>query len=144
MQKARPNEPGFFLDAYATLHDGYSTLYATLYADSELLRLRHQGLERLVGLLGEIGIEFADLGGLGYEALIGGLGVFGLHLDRLLERLDAEQLFQRRGAVFESLLRVVGDLDRDGLSALRQHAHRLQRDIDALFPDLLEVVEILD
>src|SRR5450756_3049951 len=57
MQKARPNEPGFFLDAYATLHDGYSTLYATLYADSELLRLRHQGLERLVGLLGEIGIE---------------------------------------------------------------------------------------
>src|SRR6185437_1846040 len=64
--------------------------------------------------------------------------------DGLLERLDAEQLLDRRGTVFESLLGVVGNLDRDGLAALRQHAHRFHDDVDIVFADLLEVLEILD
>ena len=36
--------------------------------------------------------------GLGHKAFIRGLGVVGLDLDRLLERLDAEQLLERGGA----------------------------------------------
>ena len=75
-------------------------------------------LERLVGLLGEIGIELADLGRLGDEALVGGLRVVGLDLDRLVERLGAEQLLHDLGAVLEGLLRVVGDLGRDRLGGL--------------------------
>src|SRR6266508_2518224 len=75
-------------------------------------------LEGLVGLLREIGIELADTGRARDEALIGGLGVVALDLDRLLERLDAEQLLHRGAALFEGLLRIVGDLDGDRLHAL--------------------------
>src|SRR4029079_17123531 len=55
---------------------------------SELLRRRsldHVRLERLVGLLGEIGIELADLGRLGHEAFVSGLGVVSLDFERLVE-----------------------------------------------------------
>src|SRR5262249_49133571 len=51
---------------------------ATLLNGPPLLRrrnLRHVGLERLVGLLGEVGIDLTDLGRLGDEALVGRLGV---------------------------------------------------------------------
>jgi hypothetical protein len=57
-----------------------------------LLGLGDGHFKRLEGFLGEIGVEFADLGRLGDEAFIGGLGVGGLDLDRLVERLGAEQL----------------------------------------------------
>src|SRR4051812_9953642 len=89
----------------------------------ELLR-RSLGvsLERLVGLLGEIGIELADLGRLGDEALIGGLGVVDLDLEGLVERLNAHHLLQRLGAFLERLLRIVGELRRDRLRGLRQGA----------------------
>src|ERR1700687_4734724 len=55
--------------------------------------LRDISLERLIGLLGEIGIELADLGRLRDETLVGRLGVVGLDLNRLLDRLHAEELF---------------------------------------------------
>src|SRR5690606_25469596 len=56
-------------------------------------RLGNRAFDRLVGLLGEIGIEFADLRRLGDEALIGVLVKLGLHFERLVERLGAEQFF---------------------------------------------------
>src|SRR5471032_428395 len=69
-----------------------------------LLYFRDRGFDRLVGLLGEIGIEFADLGCLGNEAFIRGLEVFALHFDRRIERLRAEQLLERGRALLERLL----------------------------------------
>ena len=95
---------------------GFDSTHA--YAQTYLagVGLGDVGLERLVGLLGEIGIELADLGRLGDEAFVGGLGVVGLDLDRLVERLGAEQLLDDLGAVLERLLRVVGDFGRDRLA----------------------------
>ena len=49
--------------------------------------LRHHTFERLVSLLGEIGIKFTELGRLGDEILIRRLEVFALHLHGLLELL---------------------------------------------------------
>src|SRR6202790_5902052 len=80
-----------------------------------LFYFRDRGFDRLVGLLGEIGIEFADLGRLGDEAFVGGLGEVALHFDRLVEGLGTEQLLGRRRALLERLLGIIGDLDRDGL-----------------------------
>src|SRR6185312_14835530 len=93
---------------------------------------------------GEIGIELAELGSLGDEALIGALGELGLHFDRLVERLDAEQLLHCRRGILERLLRIVRDFDGDRLRALGEGAERLQRRVHVLFADLLEVLEILD
>src|SRR5215203_3064783 len=84
-QQARPTGPGFGL-LKTTL----------LYTQTLLCRrgLRHVSLERLVSLFGEIGIKLADLGRLRDEAFVGRLGVVGLDLDGLVDRLGAEKLFQ--------------------------------------------------
>src|SRR5262249_47482979 len=52
-------------------------------------------LERLVGLPGEVGIKLAELGRFRHKALIRALGVVGLHLDRLFERLRADEFLGR-------------------------------------------------
>src|SRR5713101_9208700 len=54
--------------------------------------LRDEAFERLVSLLGEIGIKPRDLLRLGHECLIGGLREFGMHFNRLVQRLHAGQL----------------------------------------------------
>ena len=56
------------------------------------IELRDHAFQRLESLLGEIGIEPRDLLRFGHEGLIGGLRVFGLHFDRLVQRLHAGQL----------------------------------------------------
>src|SRR6202008_2862913 len=72
------------------------------------------------------------------------LHVVALYLDRRLQRLGAEKLLERRAAVLEGLLRVVGELGRDRLPALRHGAELLHRDIDVVFAKLLKVFEILE
>ena len=109
-----------------------------------LLGFRHDGFERLVRFLGQSGVHFTDLGRLGDETFVRGLGVFGLQLDGLLDRLDAEQLLESGGALYKLLIRIVRDFDGDRLGALGNSANRLHGEIDILFADLLEVLEILD
>src|SRR6476659_3527815 len=90
---------------------GLCVLKTTLLYTQSLLRrsgLRDIGLERLVGFLGEIGIELADLGRLRDKALVGRLRIVGLDFNRLLERLHAQQLLHDLAAVLEGLLRIVG------------------------------------
>src|SRR5215467_5750577 len=101
-------------------------------------------LERLVGLPGEVGIKLAELGRFRHKALIRALGVIGLHLDRLFERLRADEFLGRSGALLEYLLGVVGDLDRDRLQTLRKRAERLQRRIHVVLTELLDLVDIPD
>src|SRR5262249_69964 len=67
-------------------------------------------LERLISLPGEVGIKFAQLGRLRHEGLVRALGVVGLHLDRLFERLRANELLGGGGALLEHLLGEVRDL----------------------------------
>src|ERR1700688_2799051 len=78
-----------------------------------LLYFRDRGFDRLIGLLGEVGIELADLGRLGDEAFVSGLEVVALHFDGLVEGLGAEQLLNRGRALLERLLGVIGDFNRD-------------------------------
>src|SRR5438128_2124709 len=86
--------------------------------------LAELALERLVRFLGESGVELAELGRLGDETLIRAFDVVALHLDRLLERLRADELLGRSGTLLEHLLRIVRHLDRDRLHALRERAER--------------------
>src|SRR5215475_11827041 len=99
-------------------------------------------LERLVGLPGEVGIKLAELGRLRHKALVGALGVVGLHLDRLFERLRANEFLGRGGALLEHLLGIVRDLVRDRLQSLRKRAKRLQRRIHVVLTQLLDLVDI--
>src|SRR5207249_5675740 len=69
--------------------------------------LRDQAFVGLEGLLGEIGVEAGDLLRLGNEGLIGRAGKFGLRFDRLVQRLHAGKLFNKRLGVFERLLGIV-------------------------------------
>src|SRR5690348_11885243 len=137
IQRKKPGQIG---RALLTQH------YATRLGWRSLGRLGLSGigLERLVGLLGEIGIEFADLRRLGDEALVGGLGIIGLDLDRLVQRPGAEKLLEKLGAILERLLGVIRYLGGDRLTRLREHAERLHRRVHALFADLLHVLKILD
>src|SRR6476659_1774240 len=130
-QKARPTGPGLLVSR----------------EPGELLRrrdFRDEAFERLVGLLREVGVELAELGRLRDEAFVGALHVFALHLDRLLQRLGAEQLLERGAAVLEALLRVVGEFGRDRLPALRHGAELLHGDVHVVFSELLNVFEILE
>src|SRR4249919_3928236 len=138
-QKARLIEPGLL---YATLPTRNSTQLNSTQLNS--FRLCEQRLERLVGFLGEIGIELTDLRSLGHKPLIGGLGVLGLNLDRLVERLHAEKLLERGAAVLERLLRIVRNLDCNRLGAFRKRTQGFKGHVHIVFADLLEVVEILD
>jgi len=120
---------------------GHRSLRSRLLDRRDLAELT---LERLVGFLGERGVELAKLGCLGDKALIRALGVVALHLDRLFQRLRADELLARRRALLEHFLRVVRDLDRDRLHALRQHAERLHRRIHIVLAELLHLVDVLD
>src|SRR6185369_16730172 len=67
---------------------GYSPRLVSCLVRAELLRgcdLGEQALVRLVGFLGEVGIELTELGRLGDETLIARFHVLALHLDRLLQ-----------------------------------------------------------
>src|SRR5262249_38462621 len=102
------------------------------------------GLERPVGLLSKTGIKLAELGRPDDELLVGRLDIVALHLDRLIERLRAEQLLGRHGAVLEHLLTVVRHFNRDGLETLRQGPQRCHCGIHVILPELLHILEILD
>src|SRR5665213_410464 len=80
--------------------------------------LRHDAFQRLEGLLGKIGVEPRDLLRLRHEGLVGGLGEFSLHFERLVQRLHARQLLDERLGVFERLLAVVAIGAGDGLKAV--------------------------
>ena len=80
--------------------------------------LRDDAFQRLVGLLGEIGVEPRDLLRLRNERLISGLREFGLHFERLVQRLHARQLLDKRLGVFKRLLGVVAIGAGDGLKAV--------------------------
>src|ERR1700730_12714414 len=99
-------------------------------------------LERLVGFLGEVGIKLAELGRLGDKALIGALDVIALHLERLLQRFRADELLGRGSALLEHLLRIVRDLDRDRLNALRERPERPHRRIHVVLAELLHFVDL--
>src|SRR5688572_15253327 len=87
-------------------------------------------LDRLVGLLGELGIKTAELGNLVQVVVVGALGEARLDLDRLLERLGREQLLDRGRALLERPLGVVGHLGGDGLPALAPLAEHLHGGVD--------------
>src|SRR4051794_7739444 len=119
----------------------------SLFAPRNLPRgadLGEETLERLIALLGEVGVQFTELGRLGYETLVAGFDILALHLNRLLQRLGAEQLLERRATILEGLLRIVCEFARDRLPALRNGAELLHRDIDVIFAKLLDVFEILE
>jgi hypothetical protein len=79
-KKARPQRPGFLFSGGGRLVGGCRG------------ELRDEAFERLVSLLGEIGVKPSDLLRLGHEGLISGLREFGLHFNRLVQGLHAGQL----------------------------------------------------
>src|SRR5712671_2437175 len=101
--------------------------------------LCNQAFVRLEGLLGEIGVEPCDLLRLGYERLVGGLGVFGLHFERLVQRLHARQLLDQRLGVFKRLLGVVAIGACDGLKAVLKRRCGGDDRLEVLFAVLLNV-----
>src|SRR5439155_10307984 len=104
-------------------------------------RVLEMVLERLAGFLGEAGIEFAKLGALRQEAIVGALEVAGLHCDGGFERPCADELLGRRRAVLECLLGIVRDLGRNRLDALGEGAERLQRRLDIVPAELLHLFQ---
>jgi hypothetical protein len=106
--------------------------------------LGHDSLDRLIGILGQADIHFTELGHLGDVGVVGLLGVLGLDLDRLLDRLGADQLLESTGRILERLLGLVGDLCGDGLEALVHLAERTYGRIEAVFTYLLELFETFE
>ena len=68
------------------------------------------------------------------------LGVLRLDLDRLLDRLGADQLLEGTRAVLECRFRVVGDLGRNGLEALAHLAKLPDSRIEAILSHLLNLL----
>src|SRR5665647_3636058 len=96
-------------------------------------KLGDDAFQRLEGLLGEVGVKSRDLLRLGHEGLERRLGVFALHFDRLLQRLHAGQLLDKRLAVFERLLGVVAIGAADGLKAVLNGGCRSSDRLEMLF-----------
>src|SRR3954447_3783166 len=69
--------------------------------------LGSKAFERLERLLGEIRIQGRDLLRIGDEGLVGRLGVLGLNLEHLVQRLHAREFLDVRLGVLERLLGVV-------------------------------------
>src|SRR3954471_8608921 len=80
--------------------------------------LAELALERLVDFPREVRIELTKLGSFRDKALVRALDVVALHLNRLFERLRADELLGGGSAVLEHLLRVVRNFHRDRLHAL--------------------------
>src|SRR4029079_284732 len=72
-----------------------------------------------------------------------GLGVVGLDLDRLFQRLRRNQLLDRGAAGLETLLGVLGGFDRDGLPALGEGGQALEAGIHEFLAELAGVFERL-
>jgi hypothetical protein len=87
-------------------------------------------LRRREGLLGQIGIKVADPGGFRDEILVGGFGEVRLELDRFVDVLHADQLFEVRAAFLEGLLRIVRHFGRDGLQTLGRRGGRLDNRLE--------------
>src|SRR5215218_3145671 len=99
-------------------------------------------LVRLEGLLREARIELAELGRLRDEALVGRLDEVGLDLDRLVERLRADELLERGSRLLEGLLGVICGLDRDRLGSLGDDAEALQSGVGIVLAELLDGVDL--
>src|SRR5215213_644794 len=78
----------------------------------------------------------------GDETLVGRLDEVGLDLDRLVERLGADELLERGGRLLEGLLGVIGGLDRDRLGALGDDAEALQSGVGVVLAELLDGVDL--
>src|SRR5712691_880686 len=113
---------------------------STLFHDR---RFADEVFEWLVGLFGEICVQFPHLGCLGDKALVGGLRISGLDLDCFFERFGAEQFLQRRRAFLERPLGVVRSLGSNRLDPFRHVAPHPHRRVHMLFAIFLHVVEIL-
>src|SRR3990170_1204526 len=111
---------------------------------SELAPVLHRLLDRTVGVLGEACVHGAELGHLVHVLIIGALGVGRLNLERLLERLGAQELLEGGRSVLEGTLRVVAHLGGDGLPALVPIAEHLHGVIHIGLAELLKVLEIVD
>jgi hypothetical protein len=95
--------------------------------------------ERLVGFLRHVGVKLAELGRFGDEILVRGAQIFGLHLDRLFERLGAHEPLPCGNRALDRLLRIVGDLGGNGLRALRPRAERRHGVVHAVLAELLHI-----
>src|SRR5262249_18822008 len=101
------------------------------------VELRGQAFVRLEGLLSEIGIEARDLLRLGDEGFVGRARKFGLRLERLVQRLHAGELLDKRLGVFERLLGVVAIGGSDRLNAALHVARRSGNRFEMLFAVVL-------
>src|SRR5437588_2792764 len=63
--------------------------------------------ERLVGLLGKVAVQCANLLCLSYERAVSRLREFDLNFNRLVERFHGRELLNKRLGVFKRLRRVV-------------------------------------
>ena len=104
--------------------------------------LRDQAFVGLEGLLGEIGVEAGDLLRLGDEGLVGRARKFGLRFYRLVQRLHAGKLFNKRLGVFERLLGVVAIGASDRLNAALQVARGSGNRFEMLFAVALNVFNL--
>ena len=103
---------------------------------------RDQALERLVGLLGKIGVEARDLLRLSYELLIGCLCVFALKRHDIAGRLEAGELRHEFRAILKRLLGIVGIGSRDRLNACGNGFGRRYRCIALLVGLLLQLLDV--
>ena len=104
--------------------------------------LGNQALERLEGLLGTVAVEAGDLLRFGDEGFIGRAGELGLGFQRLVERLHAGQLFDKRLGVLERLLGVVAIGGRDRLDSALQIVRGSGNRFKLLFSVILNVFNL--
>src|SRR6516165_8335934 len=107
------------------------------------LNLGNRNFQRLEGVLGKSGIEFANLGRLSDEARIRSLGIFRLDLNGAVQGLGGQELLEESRTVFERLLRVLGRLRSNGLEVLRKSRSRRGRRLELFFSEFLKIFEIV-
>src|SRR5690606_23955795 len=137
-QKARPKT------AAGLLVYSRSFIFEVLAWGSAGVRdeLRGKILKRLIGLLGKIGVESADFLRLADERLVGGSGIRGLRLDRLIQRFRPGELLGEGSAVFKRLPRVIPEGYGNSLNALLKTARGCDRGVELLFTLLLNVFDL--
>ena len=106
------------------------------------LGIRAQGAERRNGVLSELGVELTGLRGLGDQAVVGVLDISGLDLERLVERLGADELFERRDTLLEQTSFVISRSRRRSPACGGGDAEGLDGRVEAIPAELLNGVEL--